>query len=568
VSRATGDDATGLLQRRLDTDLRTRRRSWLVKGVAALGLERWARVVAVALVPLLISGRSDEVLLGVGLLFPALGLYVMLTALLPRHRLLQGADLVVSALLVLLTGSDVVDNFLTGSDAAPYLPFILVAVAGPAAREGLWAGMAAGGVLGSLLLVAFVFDSEPPAIGIAAAVATILLPPLAGVTAAAAGEVMEGRALRDRRILQEANRLLSSLQAIADEVPGGLDVSTVASSFMTEVRQLPGVQAAALLADDGAGYHQIGRTGRMLDVHSHVRRDELGEVLGRRAVVVSADTLPSALSESCADVRSWLVLPVGDDQPPSAVLLVGFDEPDVANATRPVLQPLADDASLALENAHLFEGTRSRAVDAARRQLAADLHDGVAQSLAHLRMELELLALRDSDARPETQRLAKVAESAMLDLRRTISGLRLSHEDALGARLERHLREVRAPHGPRLELVVLDDPPLDAVTIEEVFRVAQEAVSNALRHAEAREVTVHLDRVGGDLLLRVEDDGIGVDDVAMGSATGVGLASMRERASRLQAQLLVEPGERGGTCVVLRVPARPTVHEPSTPTGS
>jgi signal transduction histidine kinase len=552
-----------------------RRRSWLVRGVAALGLRRWARLVGLVLVVILIWGRgaqphlaggpfgdeafgrwlpfTDGIVFGDWLLAAVLSAYILLTLLLPRHRLLQGADLVVAAGLILVAGEDV----------APYLPFVLVAVAGPAAREGLWAGMAAGGLLGSLLLISLAYAGEPAAIGMAGAIATILLPPLAGVTAAAAREVLEERSLRDRHILQEANRLLSSLQAIAGEVPGGLDVSSVAANVMNDVRQLPDVRAAMLLCEDGTGYRQAGRTGRAFDLQGHVLQSELAPVIAGGTVLLSRDELPPPLRASYTDVPRVLVLPMGNATAPTAALLVGFDTLEAARRARPTLQPLAEDATLALDNARLFDGTRSRAVDAARRQLASDLHDGVAQSLAHLRMELELLALRDPDGADETERLAKVAESALLDLRRMISGLRVPRDDGLAARLERHIREVRTPHGPRLDLIVIEDPPLDATTIDEVFRVAQEAVSNALRHADASEITIVVDRAPEGMILRVEDDGIGLDPQQDG-ASGVGLGSMRDRAARLQARLRLDTTERGGTRVELRVPSRPQAPTPTT----
>lgn len=517
------------------------RRSGLIRAVAAFGLGRGARIGAVAVVPVLLT---EPDLLAVGPLFTALAAYVLLTALFPRHRVLQVSDLLVAAALILLTGTDV----------TPYLPFVMVAVAGPAVQEGLWAGIAAGGVMGSMLLVTVAFRGDPAALGLAAGIATILLPPLAGVTAAAAAEVIEDRSMRDRRILQEANRLLSSLQAIAEEVPGGLDVSTVAASLVADIRAIAEVRAALVLFDDGAGYRQAGRAGRVLDLTSELPGNEVTATLLSRQAIHRPGELPEVLASACRDVPWWLSLPIGPPDRPTAVLMVGFDDAAAARATRPAIEPIAEDAALALDNARLFEGTRSRAADTARRQLASDLHDGVAQSLAHLRMELELLALRDEDNRAEGERLAQVAESALLDLRRIITGLRLSEQDGLPIRLERHLREVRTPHGPRIDLTVLDTAPLDESAIENVFRVAQEAVSNALRHAGASRIQVSLDRQGGELLLRVADDGLGVDPDQVSSAPGVGFASMHDRARRLQGRLDISPADDGGTVVTLRLP--------------
>lgn len=518
------------------------RRSGLVRAVAAFGIGRGARLGAVAVVPLLLP---DPGLFSGGPLFTALAAYVLVTALLPRHRALQVADLLVAAVLILVTGTDVTS----------YLPFVLVAVAGPAASEGFWAGVAAGGVLGSMLLVTVAFRGDPAAIGVAAGVATILLPPLTGVTAAAAAEVIEDRAMRDRRILQEANRLLSSLQAIAEEVPGGLDVATVAARLVADVRTIEDVRAAVVLFADDLGYRQAARTGRVLDLEATLPRFVVTSgVLARRGPHRS-DDLPEVLATACRDVPWWLSIPVGPAARPTALLLVACDEQEAARVVAPRLEPLAEDAALALDNARLFEGTRSRAVDTARRQLASDLHDGVAQSLAHLRMELELLGLRDEASRTESERLARVAESALLDLRRIITGLRLSQEDGLPVRLERHLREVRTPHGPRIDLTVLDTVTLDAAAIEEVFRVAQEAISNALRHAGASRIEVSVDRRDNDLVLRVEDDGIGVDPAALAASEGVGLSSMHDRARRLHGELDIGPHDGGGTVIMLRVPA-------------
>lgn len=522
---------------------RTRpRRSGLVRAVAAFGVNRGARLGAVAIVPLLLPTAG---LLGAGPLFAALATYVLVTALLPRHRALQVADLLVAAALVLVTGTDV----------TPYIPFVMVAVAGPAVHEGFWAGVAAGGVMGTMLLVTLAFRGEPAAIGFAAGVATILLPPLAGVTAAAAAEVIDDRSMRDRRILQEANRLLSSLQAIAEEVPGGLDITTVAASLVADVRAVENVRAALVLFADGAGYRQAGRTGRVLDLPADLPGNEVVPRLVDGHRVQTPDELPEVLAPACRDVPQWASLPIGPRNRPTALLFVGFDDPGAARDARHVLVNIAEDAALALDNARLFEGTRSRAVDTARRQLASDLHDGVAQSLAHLRMELELLALRDEAGRAESERLARVAESALLDLRRIITGLRLAQEDGLPVRLERHVREVRTPHGPRVELTVLDTVPLDAAAVEEVFRVAQEAISNALRHAGATRIEVSVDRRDGDLVLRVEDDGLGVDPDAIRASSGVGFASMYERARRLQGSLHVSPRDDGGTAITLRIPA-------------
>ena len=83
-----------------------------------------------------------------------------------------------------------------------------------------------------------------------------------------------------------------------------------------------------------------------------------------------------------------------------------------------------------------------------------------------------------------------------------------------------------------------------------LFRVAQEAVTNALRHAECSRVTIRLRRDDGQVVLRVEDDGGGVD----GAVAGAGIRGMRERAAMIGGRLAISTATIGGTAVELRVP--------------
>src|SRR5690606_4399796 len=122
----------------------------------------------------------------------------------------------------------------------------------------------------------------------------------------------------------------------------------------------------------------------------------------------------------------------------------------------------AVDAAIALQNARLFDGTLARAADAARRRLAADLHDGVAQSLAHLKMELELQTWaggrRSADS--ELARLAGVADTARTVLRATIAGLRTDQHGDLAVLLQQHVAEISSTGGPRIDLEIVGSTAL------------------------------------------------------------------------------------------------------------
>jgi signal transduction histidine kinase len=514
--------------------------------ILAMGMERWARLGAVAVVPLFLPRDQVGPFLP---LFGVLATYVLLTALARRDHLIRAADLLVAAILIAVTGGQVV----------PFLLFLIVTVAGPASAGGVRAGLAAGSTLSVVLLATLTWTGELPELGLGGALPAALLLPLAGVTTASAAQVLEDRGAQDRLVLEEANRLLSSLRAIADDIPGGLDVSTVSAAVLAEVRTVEGAEAAIVYTEVHGVLQPTASSGVSPGAIPTLRVDELRAVAtppGEPVRILTPRNLPAPLLDLARGRRHWAALAVGRDGNLVGVLLLAFDDLELARRARSRLGSIAADAALALENARLFDGTRLRAADAARRRIAGDLHDGVAQSLAHVRMELELLAMAsDEPDGGEIGRLSRVAGSALEDLRATIGGLRRPLRGDLPALLQAHLDDVRSTSGPELTFAVsghavVDDPE----RAEDLLRVTQEAVSNALRHARAAHVAVTLRLDPAELELTVEDDGIGPDGRSVRPGTGVGLRSMRERAERLDGELEVRERVGGGTVVHLRCP--------------
>jgi signal transduction histidine kinase len=516
---------------------------------SSVGLERGARLGAVAVVPLLLVGSSYPHAWGH---FGALATYVLVTALAPRDHRLRAADLLVSAVLIALTEGQVV----------PFLPFLIVTVAGPASAGGIRAGLAAGGTLSIVLLATLTWTGQLPALGLGGALPAALLLPLVGVTSASAAQVLADRVVEDRLVLQEANRLLSSLRDLADDIPGGLDISTVSAAILAEARTIEGAGASIVYAEDLGLLQPAASTRLSPGQLPSIRLDEL-----RAVVTAGSDTttrfvarweLPAILQPVTREHPHWAVVGIGRDGHLVGVLLIGFDENPDTDEVRSRLSSIAADGALALENARLFDGTRVRAADAARRRIAGDLHDGVAQSLAHIRMELELLARHAAAPEAdEVARLARVAGSALEDLRATIGGLRRPLHGDLSALIARHLEEVRSPTGPDLAFSGPATAVLDPERTEDVLRIVQEAVSNSLRHARAAFVSVSLAEEAGQLVLHVQDDGIGLRARTVRPGTGVGLRSMQERADRLGGELVVRELPGGGTFVLLRFPVAP-----------
>lgn len=512
-------------------------------GASAIGLERWARIGAVVVIPLLLVGDRS----GFGYLYLGLAGYVLLTGLARRDRYLRSADLMVSAALILLTGPEL----------AVFLPFLLVTVAGPAAQGGLKAGLAAGGTLAVIALVPLLADGGRTDGRLGDLLPLILLLLGTGLTTALAADVVADRAVRDRLALERANRLLSALRDLAEDIPGGLDVTTVSAALVAELRAVRGLVAAVVLTEDSGLLRATGATGLDRRLPAPVA---VAEVAGRGIELCRADDLPGALARGLGTERIWWAVPLGEFDAPNGLLLAGFDRQDDAHDARGDVASIARDGALALDNARLFDGTRTRAADAARRRVAADLHDGVAQSLTHLRMELELLARSEPDADGTLTRLARVAGRALADLRATIDGLRNPADGDLHWLLARHVEDVRSDEGPAIELVRSDAIRLAPGHALELLRIAQEAISNAVRHAAASRVTVALTQDATTVELRVADDGIGLADRRTRPGGGVGLESMRERAADLGGVLELGelgaevPGGPPGTVVIVRIP--------------
>lgn len=212
---------------------------------------------------------------------------------------------------------------------------------------------------------------------------------------------------------------------------------------------------------------------------------------------------------------------------------------------------------MGIENARLFTRVRELSADEERRRLARELHDGVAQDLAHVRLELELLA-RDDKAtdevrRTEAGRLARVTGRALEDVRATIQGLRSSVSDSgLAGSLVSYLRDLQGLGGPEIVFEGGAHVALSPETEAEVFRIAQEAVSNAVRHARASRIAVSLGATRTGLRLVVEDDGVGIPAGSTRTG-GLGLIAMRERAQAIEADLSIGKAAGGGTRVELRL---------------
>ena len=128
----------------------------------------------------------------------------------------------------------------------------------------------------------------------------------------------------------------------------------------------------------------------------------------------------------------------------------------------------------------------------------------------------------------------------------------LEQEGLVGA-LRQRLEAVEGRAGVKTRLLADDLADLPASVEEELYRIALEALNNALKHAAANSVNIYVRTQGKGIELEIADNGTGFDPTAMSASSGIGLSSMRERAEKLGATLTIQstPGE--GTQVLVRI---------------
>jgi signal transduction histidine kinase len=269
-----------------------------------------------------------------------------------------------------------------------------------------------------------------------------------------------------------------------------------------------------------------------------------------------------------AETRSELAVPLKTKTRVIGVLNVesdqlgAFDESDLT-----VLQSLANQAAIAIENAHLYEQARQTAALQERSRLARDLHDAVTQTLFSASLIAEALPLSWEQDRREGEQLLselrQLSRGALAEMRTLLLELRPAAlvETELRDLLQQLAEAATGREGIPVTVAVEGECVLPPDVHVALYRVAQEALNNVVKHSRARQVTISLhctplpsteggEKRGQKVELHVRDDGCGFDPNNV-SPDHLGLGIMRERAQAIEARLEIEsqPGE--GTRVTM-----------------
>lgn len=200
------------------------------------------------------------------------------------------------------------------------------------------------------------------------------------------------------------------------------------------------------------------------------------------------------------------------------------------------------------------------ALEEQQQKIGRDLHDGVGQLLTGIRMLSQNLSDRlteeehaNSDTAGKISTFAVEAARHIRDIYRGLTPAQLYHE-GLSATLSELAHNIDVLPDIKCEFVHEQGADVDdRETKLHLFRIAQEAVNNALKHASPAHIQIYLGFNNDDLILEVEDDGIGFDSDS-GGRSSIGIDSMRYRAVSIGATLDIEGGENGGTVIRCRLP--------------
>jgi len=206
-----------------------------------------------------------------------------------------------------------------------------------------------------------------------------------------------------------------------------------------------------------------------------------------------------------------------------------------------------------------LENDVTSAYERERTRLSRELHDDIAQRLALLSVEIGMLRHHLTNVPEEVQKHVDwiAAETASIgsDLHRIARGLHPAALEQMGlvAALRCHCAQLAQTRRITIDVGVGEVPALDTDAALGMYRIAQEALHNVVKHSGATRASVSLTRVRDDVVLRVVDRGVGFDLQTMRSKHTLGLVSMRERARLVHARLVVSSKPGDGTTVEARL---------------
>jgi PAS domain S-box-containing protein len=383
----------------------------------------------------------------------------------------------------------------------------------------------------------------------------------------------------NERELMAAHDQVYTLLEISQSIVSILDLDHLLNLIMEQLgKVLPYDAAAILILEQGSLkfrtirgpsefqrllVHQIPSSDLTL-VEALLKRSETIYLPDLHADKGLIDPIQQTLSLPASQfdyLRSWLILPLVAKGDLIGCLVLTHSEPDYYSPeSRSVSQAYANQVAIAIHNAQLYKQAGDNATMEERNRLARDLHDSVAQALYSISLFVDATRMALKTNRPQVvenhlAELTLLAREAMSDMRLMIFELRppILEKVGLVAALQSRLDAVESRAGFQASFRSEGNVRLSIDQQEELYRIAQEALNNVLKHAQANNVKLLLTEEAGCLRLVIEDDGIGFDPSIAEHGGGQGFRNMQERAAHLGAHCRFESVPGRGTKIIVEL---------------
>ena len=383
---------------------------------------------------------------------------------------------------------------------------------------------------------------------------------------------LEARVASKTRSLEEKNRELGAMYDVATLLNTPASIEALSRAFLQKLMAMLGAQGGAvrLIDPKTRGIHLYVHEG----IADAFARDEqcidMGECFCGQAALrqeprVEEMVLQSATGDSyrCreAGYKTVSITPIRFRNELLGIFNLYFMAPQAVTVeTRRLLQVLGDHLGVAIENQRLLSRVKEMAATEERTLLAQELHDSIAQSLAFLNIEAQMLedSLKKEDVAEARDSLAQIRigiQKSYEDVRELLVHFRTSIKtEDLGVTVRQALERFGAQTGLKIAFTDTGSAvPLSPERHLQVVHILHEALSNVRKHSGARSVSVDLQR-GADYVLTVRDDGNGFDVAGHRGDGHIGLKIMRERAQRIGGAVDIVSAPGAGTVVTLRLP--------------
>lgn len=360
--------------------------------------------------------------------------------------------------------------------------------------------------------------------------------------------------------LADANALLFSLHRVTQTLPASFDLDEVLDNTVARLRGLFDYDAAVVLLlddTDSSMWVVARRDGTRLPERIPTTQlpPPLQQVLATESLLAHGNLLREGGPGLVPSTSSGLYTPL---RARGAVLgLLSIEHGDAHHfSARDVelLNGFVEPAALAIDNARWFSRLRTVGADEERTRIARDLHDRIGQSLAYLAFELDRIVSAEGkgdEVGASLEQLRGDVRGVIREVRDTLYDLRTDVSDSqdMADTIEAYAKRVAERSNLEIKLFADRGPRLPILQEREMWRIAQEALTNVERHAQARKVRIVWRCNGSAAALEVLDDGIGFPEGRSGRLDSYGIVGMRERASSIGATLELVSAHNKGTRV-------------------